>query len=381
MQNTPYTLTELIQLDEFIAWVLRPDEISNAKWQKYLEQFPNNTLVVDNAKGYVILLAEDTGRHKPTPAQSEKMWKQVESQIKKKSEVDDTPRIDNTETREVPLWRKWVLAASVTFLLGVGVLSVWFYSNKLDTLEIAENNSSEIISVSNLVEKKNNTSKQMTVLLDDGSSVVLYPNARLSYSTVVSRNKREVSLVGKAFFEIVKDPSKPFYVYTDGIVTKVLGTSFLIDAREEVEEINVEVKTGKVSVFPNNKSKNKDEIPTYIPDNEGFVLTQDQKIVISRLSGKPVSIPMGIIKPIIEDDIANKSFVFDETPVSEVFTALEKAYNVNIKYNQSLMGDCPLNATLNGQPFNKKLSVICSALGAKYEIHENEVEITGNGCE
>ena len=74
----PYTLTELIQHDDFIAWVLHPNEANEARWNKFLRDFPRKKMIVDQARNYVILLAEDTGRAKPSPQQRNKMWGVVE---------------------------------------------------------------------------------------------------------------------------------------------------------------------------------------------------------------------------------------------------------------------------------------------------------------
>jgi transmembrane sensor len=80
----------------------------------------------------------------------------------------------------------------------------------------------------------------------------------LSYSEGSNKKRREVTLTGKAFFEIVKNKEKPFLVYSYGLATKVLGTSFMIDASEENKDIKVEVRTGTVAVFSiNNLDKTK----------------------------------------------------------------------------------------------------------------------------
>ncbi len=376
MQNSPYTLTELIQNDSFIAWVLHPDELSDRKWQNYLAQFPHKKQVVEDARGYVILLAEDTGRQVPKPEQSARMWKNVAAGIQEPKEEE------MIQPLFVPLWRRWYMAASVVVLIGAGLVAYPYLKGDEKLGSAAVTSDSDYATVTKSIQDRNNTKKPKTILLADGSSVVLYPGAQLTYSSVANGSKREVSLVGTAFFEVVKDTEKPFFVYTNGLTTKVLGTSFLIDAREDLEEINVEVRTGRVSVFPGQTipesstkvGQEKDR------EGEGIILTKDQRIVISRLSGKPVR-PL-VTSPTLPDgkDIARQEFVFDETPVSEVFEALEVAYNINILYDESSLSDCPLNATLIGQSFNNKLAVICSALGATYEIKGNEVVITGNGC-
>lgn len=81
MKHDPYSLTALIRNDEFIAWVLNPDETSARRWQTFLEKHPEKLQTVLSAQEYVIILAKDTGRHQPSPAQSNKMWQAVENQM------------------------------------------------------------------------------------------------------------------------------------------------------------------------------------------------------------------------------------------------------------------------------------------------------------
>ncbi len=376
MNKTPYTLTELIQNDDFIAWVLHPDEINNRRWQEYLHAFPEKIETVEDAKGYVILLAEDTGRHKPTPEQSDRMRQVVESYVHQEEEEKTEIRLDSTQGGFD--WRRWRIAASVAVLLGVGAVS-YLYVNQLPEsyaarAEISAKDAGEL-------RRTNDTDKPMTIILADGSSVVLLPGSVLEYSAAEHPKRREVRLVGRAFFEIVKNRDKPFFVYTDDVATKVLGTSFLIDAPADREEMKIEVKTGQVAVFPLSRNPSETErADADKPELRGLLVGQDEKVAVSRLNGKPIKITEEPARVVVAKDISEQAFVFDETPVAEVFSALELAYNVKIEYDVQMMGACPLNATLVGEPFIKKLNVICAALDAKYEMNENLVSITGRGC-
>ena len=376
MNRTPYTLTELIQNDDFIAWVLHPDEISDRHWQAYVAAFPEKKQTVEDAKGYVILLAEDTGRHNPTPEQSDRMRQVVQSSIHQDEEQENEISLDSKHGGID--WRMWRIAASVAVLLGIGTAG-YFYLNQLPESRFTQTEISP--EDSNTLRRTNDTDKPMTIILSDGSSVVLLPGSILEYSTEEHSKRREVRLVGRAFFEIVKNREKPFFVYTDEVATKVLGTSFLIDAPADREEMKIEVKTGQVAVFP--LSRHPSEAERAAADESelrGLLVGKDEKVAVSRLNGKPIKIVETPARTVAAKDISEEAFVFDETPVSEVFEALELAYNVEIKYDAQAMGACPLNATLVGEPFIKKLNVICAALDAKYEMKDNLVTITGAGC-
>lgn len=380
MTHDPYSLTELIRSDEFIAWVMHPDALSDRKWQIFLEKNPDKKQTVEAAREYVILLAKDTGRDQPTKKQSKRMWNAVESQMHNLASEFSEIEEPAVQAKVVSGWRWIRVAASAALILSIGSVSYWFYYKqgleRSGEVAAVEQNAS-----TGMVQRNNDTKKPMMILLADGSSVVLQPGGHLSYSEVANVKRREVTLTGKAFFEIVKNREKPFLVYSYGLATKVLGTSFMIDASEANKDIRVEVKTGTVSVFSiNNLDKKEIDEESDKPALTGITLSQDQKIAFSKESGKIIKLDDHIKELAVDMDILKQGFVFDETPVREVFRTLEHVYNVQISYDKVKMANCTLNATLIGQPFKEKLEAICNALDAQYEINENQVSIIGKGC-
>ena len=380
MKHDPYALTELIRSDEFIAWVMHPDATSNEKWQLFLVNNPDKKQTIEAAREYVILLAKDTGRDQPSRKQSERMWNAVESHMQSADHVNPEPDESLPQGKVVSGWRWIRVAASAALILSIGSVSYWFYyrqgNGAISKAAFAE----QVAAVGN-IQRHNDTKRPMTILLADGSSVVLQPGGHLSYSEAVNAKRREVVLTGKAFFEIVKNREKPFLVYSYGLATKVLGTSFMIDASEANKEIRVEVKTGTVSVFSiNNLDQEKINEESDKPGLNGIILNQDQKVAFSKESGKITQLNDQNKGLSPDMDILKQGFVFDETPVHEVFRTMENVYNVQIRYDKLKIGNCTLNATLIGQPFKEKLEVICNALDAQYEINDNLVSIVGKGC-
>jgi len=88
--------------------------------------------------------------------------------------------------------------------------------------------------------------EKKTILLPDGSLVFLNSKSSISYSKDF-KNKRELKLTGEAYFEVKKNPERPFLVETEKIKTRVLGTSFNIKAYKNSQTM-VSVNTGKVEV-------------------------------------------------------------------------------------------------------------------------------------
>ncbi len=91
--------------------------------------------------------------------------------------------------------------------------------------------------------------KIISITLEDGSVVKLNSGSELRYpSSFAGLNKRQVYLKGEAFFDITKNPKKPFVVKTDKMFTQVYGTVFNVSAYEDDDEIEVVLVEGSVGV-------------------------------------------------------------------------------------------------------------------------------------
>jgi transmembrane sensor len=87
--------------------------------------------------------------------------------------------------------------------------------------------------------------EQRTLVLDDGSRVTL--NTRTSIEVRLARGTRDVTLnEGEVFFEVTKDPARPFIVHTALGSTRVLGTRFNVYL--EQDRLSVTTEEGKVFV-------------------------------------------------------------------------------------------------------------------------------------
>ncbi len=93
---------------------------------------------------------------------------------------------------------------------------------------------------------------QSKVTLADNTVVWLNAGSRLVYPTRFDGKTREVMLFGEAFFEVSKNPKKPFIVKTSDLEIQVLGTQFNVSSYAEDQLIQTVLKEGSVSVKRNN---------------------------------------------------------------------------------------------------------------------------------
>ena len=352
-----YTIEDFIADDYFIQSVKHPTPDSEAYWANVIKEYPHLNENIHRAKLGVEQLSLAAKHEVPfheTPA----IWSQIAE------ELEEPPK----RIVEIVLnfWKPALAAASVIIALGLGWR--WYQSTpkgKYDQLISAAK--------SPLEEVVNTTSTNLTVNMPDGSHAILKPESKLSYTKSFTGNIREVYLSGEAFFDVIKNPSKPFFVYANGLITKVLGTSFWVKAYEEDKQVTVLVKTGRVSVFAQKNTQNPD------PETNGLVLTPNQQVVFGkadeRLTRKLIERPVILLSP---QEL--KQFSFTNASVTDIFAALEKAYGVDIVIDEELMANCTLTTTLSNETLFEKLDIICEALEATYKVVDAQVIITSKGC-
>ena len=85
------------------------------------------------------------------------------------------------------------------------------------------------------------------VRLADGTLVYLNSATRMKYPVKFDEKERKVYLSGEAYFEVAKDPERPFFVEMEGVEVRVYGTSFNVNTHQEGDIQTVLVK-GSIGV-------------------------------------------------------------------------------------------------------------------------------------
>ena len=89
---------------------------------------------------------------------------------------------------------------------------------------------------------------QYKVQLPDGSKVWLNASSSIRFPSVFPAAERRVEITGEAYFEVVKDPSRPFTVSFNGTEVQVLGTSFNVMAYADERVSKTTLVEGSVSI-------------------------------------------------------------------------------------------------------------------------------------
>lgn len=117
--------------------------------------------------------------------------------------------------------------------------------------------------------------------LPDSSTIWLSKNSTLEYKKDFGNESRVTKLSGQAFFNITKNPKKPFSIKTGNLTTEVLGTSFNIKENDSLVEVsvskglvNISVGSQNLKLTPNQKVSFKTASQTLVKTNTNAQLQQ-----------------------------------------------------------------------------------------------------------
>ncbi|THU39183.1 DUF4974 domain-containing protein [Niastella caeni] len=320
------------------------------------------------------LLGDDEGVDPTLPPQEiketlERLWPKIQHQ----TVLAETGPAVSRPAKIIPVWVRWLSAA----VIAGGIISAtwWLVANKDETV------SHQVIAGLNQV--KNETLFNDTVHLPDGSQVILEPKAIVRFSDHFSGPKREVYLEGNAFFKVTRNPKSPFYVYSNNIVTQVLGTSFFVKTNSLTKNVEVAVQTGKVAVYEYGKETVQERRND---ESSGVILKPNQKVIYSgadhHFRTTLVEIPLPVVvNKNAEEKVTELNFVFDEAPMTRVLNYLEQAYHIEMVMENESLAKCLFSGDIKGQDLYDQLEIICESIQATYEIRGTRILIKGSGCE
>ncbi|WP_169513423.1 FecR family protein [Flexithrix dorotheae] len=313
----------------------------------------------DNQTFYFSFLHFLKKNNEASDVDKNQIWDQVCSEIEK-SEPNEKKNGNNRRLyNKVWIIKNWQsIAASVTifFLLGI---SVYFFLND-QTFSLKEGPA--IAENSIMVEKSIPAGKKLNFSLPDGSTIKLNGQSALRFKENFQEgNLREVYLEGEAFFNVAKNPQKPFVIHTSYSEVKVLGTSFNVNAFPENKEEKVSVSTGKVLVKKKSNEIFSDSLT--LVRGEMAVLKADQKEVEKEFFNPELS------------SWKDGVLVFDDASFHEIVKSLERWYGVEFIIHKEVGEKGGYNARFENQNLLNVLESIKYSLKFEYEIKENKVMV------
>jgi transmembrane sensor len=283
----------------------------------------------------------------------ELLYRKIEEQVFEKNTV--------SYKRQNSISRLWIYVSGIAavLLLSLGYI---FYTSQTGDIK-------QLTATIQPVRFSNTQKKTVRYQLPDESIVWLQPGSVIEHPRKFNASTREINFTGEAFFDITRNPEKPFIILTNKLKTQVLGTSFNIQARKNDEKYLVSVVTGSVSVSASDNT-NESETVLLKPQQQAVFSTSTSGITLNQIEEKKTDAEPW--QPV--------SLTFDDASLTEITSRLQKTFRVKISLSNPAMKGCVLKVDFDRQNLPEILEMLNTLLGSTYEMEGNHITLSGSGC-
>lgn len=224
----------------------------------------------------------------------------------------------------------------------IAVMLILAFSVAFGLLEVLDRPQS-VITYS---EKSSAKGEKKSLLLADGTRIILNFETNLRIPSDFNKENRVVELEGEGFFDVAPNPDKPFIIRSGNAQVRVLGTSFDFKSYKEDEFIKLTVSTGKVRINLSDQ-----DLQLSVSPNE--------HLSINKVDGS-------MKKETIQENNYIKwiqgSLYFNKEPIREVVKTINRTYNRKVIL-QCKNCDYKITGTHDNKSIEAVIEAICFTTG------------------
>ncbi len=402
-QNQNYSINELLNNDDFIAWVTSNNEKNNHYWVDVKKELKGENK--SNFKKAIVIIQKikslnlDNSNIKSSEFIQQQYIRLLESKTTS----------NKLQPKVIKLATILRYAAAVILLISLSALFYYYDADKNSFdqhLVVGSNNSSEIIlqtsdnvyykisentnnkwldndgifvSVDadrisfiatdgiNLEGENNYTliipkDKKYHLTMLDGTDVELNANTSLTFNNTIFSKNRKVQLSGEAFFDVTHNEDRPFIVSTSTVQIEVLGTEFNVSNYKESDFVRTTLIDGSVKVSnaigEEMKLQPGEQATIYNNQNEIIVQQADVQQTVAWMAGR---------------------LIFNDEKLERLIPRLNQWYGVNFV----LIGDEIKKMRFTGTLKKENdliyfLQMLKYTEGISYEINNEQVKLFVN---
>lgn len=245
----------------------------------------------------------------------------------------------------IGMWRR---AAAIAVVCVLGGLA-WFYllHNPISNMQM------QVVMAS--------ADKDTTITLPDGTKVWLNKLASIKYPKEFDGSDRKVEIDGEGYFEVTKNPHKPFIVESDVMSVKVLGTVFNFHVDKAHQQASVSLLEGKVRVEGNH-------------DEGMIVLKPGQKACVDARLGSMTVSETDVYKDAMWHEHKTS---FNNASVNEIAKMLENIYDVQVVVDPTIDQENTYSGVIKEkETIDSVLDLLQNTLPIHYHVKGSKVFIT-----
>jgi transmembrane sensor len=293
--------------------------------------------------------------------------------------------INKTETGslnlEIPVTNKKRTRLLLSCAGLLAVIAIVFFAIQPGTKQIP---ATEKIAQSEVSTKNGSRTK---IQLPDGSSVWLNSSSKLVYSNEhFGVGVREVSLVGEAYFDVVKNPNKPFIIHTAKMDIRVLGTAFNVKCYPGEKTTETSLIRGSVEVTLKDRQEK-----IIMKPNDKLILNNDDNKPLKKIdapSRQPVTEKNNPIielshltifqkdSSIVETGWVENRLIFSDERLDEIAKKMERWYGVTIVIANEKLKKELLTGSFEKETIYQALNALQFTTAFTYKANKDVITIS-----
>ena len=345
MEQSRYSVEELIANESFQAYCIGRSLQAEKFWKEYFKRFPDEKPNEQEAKRLYLSLS---GNHDP---------KQYALHLTKFKLLLATGKPESKLPRQRIRWnlrRPQLAAAVLIFLLSSAIYLYLFQQAPKAGL---------------LTRYSTSAGQTSSIELSDGSTVILNSSSAISFEKGFGKTHRSVRLSGEAFFNVRHDDKLRFEVRTKDLIITDLGTKFNVMAYANELKTEASLLEGVI------------EVATSWQPTKKIRLKPDEKIVYhqsteetgvlnrSEASGSVTITPVtknSLDQTLAETDWMQHKLTFNDENFEDIAKKIERWYGVKVEIKNPEIKKYRFVASFEDESLTEVLDFLINSREFKY---------------
>jgi transmembrane sensor len=353
-------------LDKFLSNNLSGEELD------FIYHSVNHNMHEDEIKAWFYRYWDES-ENNSKKIRSSDLFKKIKKQITRNGDFNNTSSLyDETGSKKTRIFLSMLKYAAI-FIFGFAIASFFIY--RLNFTPIPEKTSYNELTTP--------LGSKTKLMLTDGTQVWLNAGSTLKYPDKFGNEKREIFLEGEAFFDVERDEERPFYVKTNEIDIKVLGTQFNVKSYPEENTIETTLVTGSIEIEAKKFGSNQKQQLTLKPNQKATFSKSSHKLSLLREKLpekiKPARVDEIKITGEINTDIItswkDNKLVFSKERFEDILIKMERWYNVEILLEDDDLKDYRYTGAFEKETLEQALNALKLATPFEYTIEKNYIII------
>ncbi|MBS1661858.1 MAG: FecR family protein [Bacteroidetes bacterium] len=322
----------------------------------------------------------DKGDYKANTA----MFKKVLEKIKAEehpaaTQPTQAPVIELAHTEPQPRrrYRAFWYSAAAALILTIGIVAYYHKNPKTAPQPVAIS----------WMQKATRPTKKISLTLADSTVITLNSATTIRYPDKFNDSTREVYLDGEAYFDVHKDPARPFIIHAGKINIRVLGTAFNVKSYQNDPLSEASLIKGSIEVTlsdrPSDRIILKPKEKLIVQNNltikkqlhTKIDSTQENTTRTTRYSLTNLTYFPNTSKTVVETSWVENKLVFSDKSFIDLSSQLERWYGVHIRFKNDRVKDYSFTGFFEKESLPEALDALKMIEHFNYKIADSTVYI------